>query len=394
MFGYKEYEITGFGYQKLYRLLMEEHIPAKDMQEKNDRLYLRLSEEYCKKFEKLCENNKYEFCQINEKGLVRTAKILRRRLGLIIGFVVVLGLTVYFSNVAVDIRVLSDDKELTKEIKQVLKEEGVQAGSYIPNINYVVAERALRQKVDKVSWAGISRKGSVLFVDIMENKDIPETTQKRLPSNLTACEDAVIDKLEILDGQVVLGVGCGVTKGDVIVSGKIITSKSDWKDGEENVDTKIDYTRCIGKVYGTFERTVTFTQGFDDREQTLTGKEKDISYLNLFSADIPLFTELPAGYYKTETKTSALKLFGIETPIKITQCKLKEYDFKIKKLNEEQAKKILETKTYKYEQNFLKDYEIKDRNSEIISDENGVTQKVTYTLYGVISKETEFFINK
>lgn len=394
LLGYREYEITGDGYQKLYRLIVSNKIPVRNMHEEKDILYLRLSAEYCKKFEKICSENGYNAQRKKAKGLVRFPKFARSRPGLIIGFVVVCAAMIYFSNIAVSIKVLNDNDVIKEKVITVLKDNGISAGTYIPGINYSVVERELRQSIDEISWAGITRKGSVLMVDVVENIDKPKSRKERLPSSLIASEDAVIDKLEVLDGQVKLGVGCGVCKGDTIVSGEVVTSKSSWVDGKEKIDTKTTYTRSIGKVYGTFERTVTFEQPMEDRQETLTGKTENLRTVNFFSAKIPLFFSAPKGYYKSQSSTVPINLLGIELPISVTNSRLEEYDFKATKFMEDECKEILEKKVYKYEQNFLKDYEIKDRQTEIQTEKNTVRETVTYKLYGVISKEVEFFINK
>ena len=394
LWGYKNYEIIGADYNKIYNFLLKENTGARDIEEKKDILYLKLSQEYSKKFEEFCQKNGYEFHVTNEKGLGKILKKLKKRPGLIAGFLVTLGLLAYFSNVVVDIRIQCDDKNTAEQIRQALYSEGITPGSYIPDMNFVVTERNVRRKIDDISWIGITRKGSVLIIDTVKNIPEPAPLKSRLPSNLTACEDAVIDKMEIKDGQVKYKKGDGVTKGDILVSGEVVTKKSSWVDGKEKIDTKVRYTRSIGNVYGTFERKVTFKQDFEIRKKCYTGKEENLSYFNFFSADIPLFSKIPYGYYTTDSKTKSLEIFGAKTPLGITECKLREYDFRTEKINEDTAREILGDKFYKYEQNFLKNYEIKDRKINTKMGKNSISQTVTYTLYGVISQETEFFINK
>ena len=51
-------------------------------------------------------------------------------------------------------------------------------------------------------------------------------------------------------------------------------------------------------------------------------------------------------------------------------------------------------RAFLYEENFLSDYEIKGRQAEDNVTENGVSTTVTYTLYGELCREVEFFIKK
>lgn len=81
-------------------------------------------------------------------------------------------------------------------------------------------------------------------------------------------------------------------------------------------------------------------------------------------------------------------------PFGITTCELEEYKFSQDTMTEQQALDAVHEKAYLYEENFLSDYEIKDRHIEDNVTENGVTATVTYTLYGELCREVEFFIKK
>ena len=89
-----------------------------------------------------------------------------------------------------------------------------------------------------------------------------------------------------------------------------------------------------------------------------------------------------------------MSLFGLEMPFGITTCELEEYKFSQDTLTEQQALDAVHEKTYLYEENFLSDDEIKDRQVAANVTENGVTATVTYTLYGELCREVEFFIKK
>lgn len=394
LFGYKKYKITGSEFSKLYKLISDYKIPVRNMTEKKDFLYITLSAEYCKQFEKLCIKNNYEFKVKSIKNLLKLITIVKGRPGLIIGTLIAIAGLTYLSNIAIDIKVLSDDKTICTKIYDKLNEQGINAGVYIPSINYNVVERELRKSIDEISWAGITRKGSVLMIDVVPNIEKPKSKKNRLPSNIIAVENAVIEKIETDDGQVLLGPKCGVIKGEKIVSGKIETVKTDWVNGIEKSETKTQYARCNGKAYGTFERVITVSQSYDNKKITNTGKQKNLHYIKFFSVNIPLFFSKPNGYFKSETSCEPINVFGIKLPISLKNCHISEYDFKPNKLSYEEAKEQLETKVYKYEKNFLKDYDICNRKVDIKKDKNGITETVTYQLYGIISKEVEFFIGK
>lgn len=56
----------------------------------------------------------------------------------------------------------------------------------------------------------------------------------RLPSNLVAKRDAVIDKAEVFDGELKTTVGSAVLKGETLVSGVVVNEKVRYKDGKRS----------------------------------------------------------------------------------------------------------------------------------------------------------------
>lgn len=394
IFGYKDYIITGDSFSRFYRRIGNDDIPVRNMCEKDGKVSLRLSAEYCKALESLCNELGLEYTTIRQRGAVRIFKKLLSRPGMIAGVLVVLCAGFYLSNIAVRFDILSDDENIKKGVMNVLKAEGIEAGCYIPNIDLVVTERALKQNVEGISWAGITRKGNTLIIDVIETEGGEKREANRYPSNLVACEDGVIESVSVYDGQLLVPVGSGVTKGDIVISGEIITSKSSWIDGKENIETKTSYARSKGSVIGTFERTVTFEQPFSDSIETDTGKTDTKRYFSFYDADIPLFLSKPDGFWRSEQSYCPLELFGFELPFGIKSLSLTEYDFEKHNYSEAEALDIVHDKAYHYERNFLSGYEIKYRQAEDTVTDTGVKTTVTYTLKGEMCKEVEFFIRK
>jgi len=392
--GSVDFKVFGDGYAKLLKEISKRNVPARDICENGSYLYLRLSAEYCGYFERLCRELNYECERIEIYGALKFLRFIKKRAGLAAGLVFTCGMLAFLSNIAVSFEVLSDNEIICEKIYDVLESEEITPGCWIPDLNYPVIERALQKHIDEISWAGITRQGNKLIIDVVENIPAPKGFKTRLPSNLVACEDGVIEELDILDGQVKIGVGSGVTKGDIVVGGEVVTVKTSWDTGVEVTETNISYARSMGSVKGTFQRVMTFTQPFEERCEKLLDNKKSVTYLNFFSADIPLFTKMPEGYYKSTSECERLKIFGAELPLGTTKVNLQEYDFSTKFLTEEQALELASDKAYNYEQNFLTGYEIKDRKAEKKVTDSGVELTVTYTLYGEMCKESEFFIAK
>ena len=394
VFGKIKYRIVGDNYARFYRRMLECDLPCNKLSESGSVLTFEISVEYARQAEQLCDELGLEYEIISKQGMFVKLRRMLSHKGLIVGAVFVLVISVMLSNVVLRFRILCDDNNTKKAIMAVLKENGVQAGSYIPDLDLAFLERELKQHVDEISWAGISVSGSTLVIDTVENVDKPESRKIRMPCDLIAEHDAVIDKVEIYDGQLLKTVGSAVSKGDVIVSGRVVNESVEYKDGKEIKDTDTKYVRAFGKVYGTFEQTVTVTQPFSEVQKNISDEEKKRYYLRLFDIQLPIFASAPKGNYESSTEYNGLKLFGIDIPLGINTVTLSEYNYSEHMLTKEEARKKAELQLKKHENNFFEDYEIKAKNTNIEVTDEGVKLKAVYTLYGEIAKESEFFIEK
>lgn len=389
------YTVESDSFSRLYTILSREQVIYRELHEECGKLSLRVSLGHCRRFEKVCREAGYKPEQEEVYGAIKLGKFLAERTGLLVGAVISALLMTYYSNVILRIDIDTEDPVMRGKIIDVLKEDGVTAGAYLPDIDLVLEERSLKSKIDDLAWVGLSRTGSGIAVDIIEEVRAEKGLTKGMPCHLVACEDGVIEEIELLDGQLLKGIGSGVTKGDMVVSGKIVTENSEWTSDGEVTESKTRYVRSIGKIRGTFVRTMVFKQPYDREVKVLTGGRKTLRYLNFFSAEIPLFANVPEGWYEADREERHFpEAGGFYLPIGVTEIYLNEFDNRSQLLDEDEAFAEAEKSAYRYEQNFLKHYEILDRKCERQAEKDGVRLTVTYELYGDLCKESDFFIPK
>ena len=166
-FGYKNFKVIGDSYTRFYREVLNRKLPCMDIKELKGVLYFRVSVEFSREITDLCDELGLVYEITKRKGLFTKVKKLLAHKGIIIGAASVAAVCIVLSNFVFKFNILCDDADIQKAILAVLKENGVEAGSYIPNLNLVVLERELKQKVDDISWAGISVSGSTLTIDVV-----------------------------------------------------------------------------------------------------------------------------------------------------------------------------------------------------------------------------------
>lgn len=333
--------------------------------------------------------------ELIKKGLLcRISDTVKKRAGLAVGAAVCAAAIMILKNFVVSIEILSDDEQIKADVMTILSDSGVRPMTYIPSVNCVSVERALKQKVDGISWAGISITDSTLIIDVIENTESPDMNSGHTPSDLVATHDAVIEDIELYNGQLVKTIGSAVLRGETIVSGKVITEKTEWIDGEEKTEESEKYVRSVGTVYGTYTDVQTFEQSYKDVRLIETGEELSKNYLSVFGVDIPLFLKDSDGLYISEESSFPLEILGEETPISLKKVSLSGYSFETVVYSKEQAEKRAYELKETYEENFLGDCEILSEDSEISYEDGGAVLTVTYEIYGVISEESQFFIKK
>lgn len=375
---------------KLYKHIKSNRLPIQNISEKNGRVTFYSPAEAKAGIDEI--GIPYEI--ISVKGLVKYLHMLLSKKGMLAGAAVSILLIAFFSRYILSFEILCSNAELNEKIMSVLSANGVTTGNKISDINFTVAERELKSSIDELSWAGITVEGSKVIIDVIENVDKPEYTKKRLPSNLISVENGIIDKVELVDGQLLKPVGSGITKGDTIVTGKIDKEEVYYKKGEEIHEHTTRYTRSIGTVYGTFERTITFEQPFTASKKLLSDNTDTRYTLSIFDTVLPLYFDSSDNFTLIDEKKHTVSFWGIEIPVSVTETDVSRYSYIAVPISKSDAEVLAKQQADLYEKNFLSDFEIKNAEYSYSYNENGVILTASYSLYGIISKEVDFFIKK
>ena len=380
--------------QPVLKYITQNRLPAAGIVRKGGFLYFSFPAELKRDMDRKLAELHAVHETVGIRGTVRFAKMLAAKKGMLIGCLVSAILLFVLSDIIFSFEVLCDDNKIRSDVMAVLYQDGIRAGCSQKDINFTEAERDIKKKVEGLSWAGISVQGSKVIVDVIKNIEKPEFTQKRLPTNLIAGENGVIEKIELTDGLLMKPIGSGVTKGDLLVSGDVISDLSYSRKGYVKHFYVHYYTRSIGKIYGTFERRETFFQPYSITQKALKGEPVRKSFLSLFDVDIPLFFNAEEESIISPYSEEHLTFFGAELPIGIKTTKLTEYEISQKPITEQQARDYARKLAKEYETNFLDDYKIKNKAYRFETKPEGVYLTAEYKLYGVISKEVDFFISK
>lgn len=316
-------------------------------------------------------------------GLAAFAYRYRRRIGIVAGIIIAVAFSVFMSNCLLKIEITGCSDSLSEDIMIFLENENITEGRFIPTLDYFSLEQKIKNTFEAVSFVNVRSFKSTLTVNVSEATDFPDlVSDNRQPSNIVSSKDAQIVRVEVYTGQLAVLVGSAVREGTLLVSGIVDNGRGEYM-----------YYHALAKIFGEYTETIDFSQPFIDVEEKITENFDSKSFFGFFGVDIPLFWgDAPQGsYIKNEYKNS-LHLFGIELPFSVNKVKYDYYEYTEHEYTYEEALQLAENKIKIYEENFLSDAEILDKQVVERSDESGVTLSVTYRVIDEIGVEKEIML--
>ncbi len=310
----------------------------------------------------------------------------RFRFGILFGILLSAALIFYYSNTVAVIEIQGTETVKDSVILSLLAEEGISQGTWMTDIDRNYCETMLRIQIPEVAWAGIRNTGNRLVVQITEETPPPSMTEERTPCNIISRYHAQITDVRIYSGQLVHLIGDGVSAGDVIVSGMI----------QEENSPIIHFRHALGSVTGIYTQQAELTEYFTSQQTSATGRKITQKFFQLFNLKIPLTLRKP-DFTEASVKEIYTPFCFLEhtLPAGIFRRVTSEKKTAVTERTEEQALLDLNADIVRYEKNFLSEnIEILDCQKEYVTDSQGITCRLTYTLKGEIGMTSEFFVRK
>lgn len=381
--GCMKINVEGRNLYKFINVLHESNIDCFAQYCRNNVFYAEIYRSNLKEIQSIAESLDMNLSSFEYDTISSIMIRHRKRFGLIIGVILLISISVYFSEIVMTIEIQGNSAVSDSDIMYALKELNIKQGTFIKDINFPYCENELMLMVDGISWAGMHITGNRIVVEVTEIVDKPEVINERIPCNIVSGKDAYITYTSVYDGQLMHKVGDYVPMGTLLING--VTR-------DETGHVNLHHSR--GKIIGTYSETVTFEEDYTTEQYDNTGKSLTKKYLKLFNFKIPLtFRKNSYINYNSEENIKYFKVFGKELPIgiiknKITEIELNEVTFS----DEELSQRIME-KIYLYEKNFLsEDITILDRTIETQKKDNSLVYNVTYNLEGDIGEQMEILI--
>lgn len=367
--------------------LSKQNIPIKKISSKNGEINISISFVKLKQIRKICGDKGYELTSLKSKGIFPKIYKYRFRYGILLGILAAIVLIFILSNIVLRIEITGGNSELNSEIKSLLKQQNIEVGSFIPSIDFSKSESYMMLNSDNFAWITIRNNGASLVVDVLEKTKEPEMTKTRPATNLVASHDGIITDVNVYIGKLTKVVGKKVKKGDVLVSGQYRAKAVDESKKDE---AKLMLCHCKGEIMADYDESITFEQDFLDEQEIIINDDKTRRYLTVFDLEVPVSIgkKVEGNYIMTDNKSN-FSFLGFKLPIGISKKSYDKYYFQKVKLSKKEVKSKLMKKIQLYEENFLKDKKILNKELKIKETKKGLTITVNYKLNGNIAVEKE-----
>jgi len=178
----------------------------------------------------------YKIDIIKHGGFKFLTNLLIRRVGVVVGILIVLGISLIVGNRTMNINVLGSSN--SSEIKQKIIDYGIEIGK-VNKFNIQELEKYLLNNVSNLSLVSIKTKGNAIIVNVVEKE---ESKTKFQP--FYAPYNMVIKEIELISGTLNVGKDSVVRKGKVLVEPYTINSNGERIEVEAKANIVADVWFC------------------------------------------------------------------------------------------------------------------------------------------------------
>lgn len=289
---------------------------------------IRLQDAY--KIRQYAKKNECRISFLQRIGAPFLVKRLLKNSGFLFGAIFFFLIILLLSNVVWGINIKGAKPATEYKIRKELDKMGVKVGKlqfFLDDVDSI--QRKLTNNINDITWVGVELKGTTYQFQVVEKKQ-PEEPQKLSPRNLVATKKAIIYKMEIDQGQMV------VEKNDHVVPGQLLVSGLIGKEGEEIP------VAAKGKVWGEIWYKSHVELPLKTIFNVFSGKEERSYSLVIGKIKIPLwgFGQPKFKEYETEINDKQIHFLKWVLPISFENKTIRERETITREYNKDEAFKI------------------------------------------------------
>lgn len=237
---YTVYEIKGFNLDRLINYVEKRGIALYDIKKTQDKTMLvTVKYKQSKNFFAITKELCYNIKKVKDKGRFYPLLYLYKNLGLVIGGLIFLALSVFSGDFVFDVSYTGTGSVCKSEIKEYLSEKGITKYARFSHIDLPELSSFILASNPRLSFVECTKQGNVLKI----NSVLAEGSSGKLSGtaeSLVSDTDGVLENLKIYRGSARVSIGERVCKGQVLVDNLVTVKEQTVK---INV-LAVAYLRC------------------------------------------------------------------------------------------------------------------------------------------------------
>ena len=219
----------------------------------------------------------------------------------------------------------------TEEILRALERNGVGIGSFGLSLDGEDLRNHILLEIPELSWIAVNVSGCRAHVQVRERVMKPELLDEKTPSNVVARRDALVLRVQALDGVAAVLPGTAVTEGQLLISGVEDT---------DTVGTRV--LAGMGRVQGRTWHTLTTVIPLERQGKVYTGQEKTLLALTLGKQRVKFFSNssIEGRKYDKITRSYTGSILGIPLPLRLTMDTCRFYETESVEWSQFQAERL------------------------------------------------------
>lgn len=363
--GYVRLNVYGFFTERFLNLSANKNISLWDMVRKDNSSIIVSANIF--DYKKLAKIAKETGCKINieeKRGMPFYIKKHEKRKTFAIFFVLII-LAIYAFNLHIwKVEISGEFQFSIEDIKKELEIENVRVGAIKSKLNLDEIKNRIYIRRHNIAWIGISFRGVVAHVEIIEGKLKEDDEMMKVPCNIVANSEGIICEIDVLEGVAQVGVGDYVNSGDILISGVVTSEWAEPRFVNSKGNIKIKKWQSISHKV-PFEKDIITKTGKAQNDYTLAIKNNIINLIN---------SGTNFQKYDTIITRNKFKLFDLwEFPIEFTKTTYEEIKVDTIKYNMSQAKKTAQNLVENEIQKLAKSKQIVKADYTTYTSKDGVT---------------------
>lgn len=248
---------------------------------------------------------------IEKHGLPVMLQRIKKRKGFVVGIGIFFLLLIIINQFIWKIEIVGCETVSKLAVERKLAECGLKIGAFRPFLDEKSLQNQMLIQMPELSWLWADKSGSKVVVQVKERVPVPDIFDPNAFCNIIAKKDGVIDSMIVKSGVPMVALGDTVLKGDILVSGLIVSDK-----GVEPRQVQSE-AEIMARVW--YEKTKAFSLW--DTKKKASGEKETKYVLHLFGWDVNLFFRKESKFsnFSEETKDYELSLFGNYLGLGITK---------------------------------------------------------------------------